>query len=266
LELNRTRKFEARLTNQLQRILVTSESDRIGLLSLAEKQNAGLKPDSEISIRPKITVVPNGVDLDHFLPSSEAREPQTLVITGKMSYHANVTAVVRFVKETMPKIWSDLPHTQLWIVGRDPAPEIRQLARLSFPAGKGDGNRKDRAGSRVHVTGTVEDIRPYLHKATLAVAPIRYGVGIQNKVLEAMACATPLVATRQAVGDIRAQSGRDLLAVDGDRELAPSIVSLMKDRDLQSSIGRAGRAFVEANHNWRTIALELTRIYRDADA
>jgi glycosyltransferase involved in cell wall biosynthesis len=238
----------------------------MGIVSLAEKQNKKFPPDSGASLHQKISVVPNGVDLDYFTPPHEAREPHTLVITGKMSYHANVTAVVRFVKETMPKIWADLPQTQLWIVGRNPSPEIRKLAGGPLTDGTTDINKKGSSENRIHVTGTVPDIRPYLQKATLAVAPIRYGVGIQNKVLEAMACATPVVATRQAIGDLKAQPGRDLVAADGGDELARSIIQSLRNPDLCSSIGRAGRKFVEANHDWRAIAGELARIYQDACA
>lgn len=263
-ELGRTQKFEGWLANQFERTLVTSESDRQGLLRLAEKQNHKCRPESKIPIQERITVVPNGVDLSYFSPSDESREPQTLVITGKMSYHANITAVVRFVREIMPKIWAELPQTSLWIVGKDPSPEIRKLGTSKIVEETGDCDGRETPKSRVHITGTVKDIRPYLRKATLAVAPIRYAAGIQNKVLEAMACGTPVVATREAVGDIRACPGKDLLVAQNGQELAQSILALLKNRKLRTGLGHAGRTFTESNHDWQKIARELTLIYENA--
>lgn len=263
-ELPRTKGYEGWLATQFARVLVTSESDCQGLLRLAEEHHRKIGLNSTVSVLKRIAVVPNGVDLNYFSPTNEAREPQTIVITGKMSYHANITAVVRFVTDIMPRIWADLPRTQLWIVGRNPSPEIQRLGALSVAGGIGNYQENGATQSRVHITGTVADIRPYLRKAAVAVAPIRYGVGIQNKVLEAMACGTPVVATREALGDLRASPGQDLIVAEGDRELSQSILALLKNPELCSMIGLAGRAFVEANHNWQGIAQGLTGIYRDA--
>jgi glycosyltransferase involved in cell wall biosynthesis len=264
IELPRTEKYEGWLTAQFGRVLVTSESDRRGLLRLVEKRRLGSGVNPKDAIEERIVVVPNGVDLAYFSPPEANREPQTLVITGKMSYHANITAVVRFVEDVMPRIWARLPHARLWIVGKDPSPEIRRLG-FGSPAGQRNGApQTGRGDSRIRITGTVEDIRPFLRKAMLAVAPIRYGAGIQNKVLEAMACGTPVVATPEAIGALRAKPGQDLVVARDEEKLADSIISLLKDPDLCSSLGRAGRAFVEANHDWRLVAHGLTGIYLDA--
>lgn len=265
-ELTRTQRYEGLLTHQFDRVLVTSESDLQGLLSLAEEQGENRGSGATIPIRDRIVVVPNGVDLNYFSPPKEERESQALVITGKMSYHANITAVVRFVMDTMPKIWVEFPETELWIVGRDPSPEIRKLGAPFDHGMKRNQSRKKTIKSRIRITGTVEDIRPYLRKATAAIAPIRYGVGIQNKVLEAMSCGTPVVATRSAVGSIQARSGVDLMVAEGEHELAPSIIALLKDKELCSRLGRAGRDFAETNHNWHTIAKQLTQIYYETGA
>ena len=142
-----------------------------------------------------ISVLPNGVDLGYFYVGEELkREPATLVISGKMSYHANVSMTLEMVREILPVIWDQRPETKLWIVGKDPPREIQELGQHP----------------KITVTGTVPDIRPYLQNATIAVAPITYGAGIQNKVLEAMACATPVVASSQAVSALNTISGKDI--------------------------------------------------------
>lgn len=263
IELPRTEKYEGRLASQFDRVLVTSETDRRGLLNLLEKWHRANGSETAHTSQDRISVLPNGVDLAYFSPSLEARAPGTLVITGKMSYHANVTAVVRFVEGVMPRVWAASPEIQLWIVGKDPSLEIRKLG-VPFPAGETAGARRNGVGeSRIRITGSVEDIRPFLRKATLAVAPIQYGVGIQNKVLEAMACATPVVASPEATGALGAQPGRDLVVAEGEEQMAESILSLLGDPERCLSLGRAGRAFVEENHDWARVAQNLLRIYQE---
>jgi glycosyltransferase involved in cell wall biosynthesis len=170
-----------------------------------------------------------------------------------MSYHANATAVVRFVRDVMPAVWAELPETRLWVVGKDPGREVVELGASS-------------GEPRVVVTGTVEDVRPFLRKAALAVAPIQYGVGVQNKVLEALACGTPTVATRQAVSALEVRNGDELVVATGARELAGAIVALLRDPLRREHLGRTGRAFVERRHDWRSLAGQLTGIYRNAIA
>ena len=123
-----------------------------------------------------------------------------------------------------------------------------------------------RGAGRVVVTGTVDDIRPFLRTATLAVAPIQYGVGIQNKVLEALACGTPVVATPQATSALATTDGRDLVVGRDAGELAAAIGALLGDADRRRRIGEAGRAYVERHHSWQAAAARLTDIYHDAVA
>jgi glycosyltransferase involved in cell wall biosynthesis len=252
------------LATQFRRILVTSESDRKAFLELAANWCRGNTVSQAHSVDKRISVVPNGVDVDYFAPNGEIREPLTLVITGKMSYHANVTSVVQFVKQVMPRVWAQLPKTQLWIVGKDPSREIRDLG---VPWGENqslDARQSGRREARIQITGTVQDLRPFLRRATVAVAPIRYGVGIQNKVLEAMACGTPVVASPQAVSALRVRPGRDLIVARNSEELSESLVSLLKNPQQCSILGQAGRAFVKGQHEWGSIVRGLTQIYREA--
>jgi glycosyltransferase involved in cell wall biosynthesis len=210
--------------------------DRRALLSLAPVN----------SPPPNISVLPNGVDLAYFGPDSRvARQDATLVVSGKMSYHANVTMVLVLVNQILPLVWERRPEVKSWIVGKDPSNQIKNLSQ--DPA--------------ITVTGTVDDIRPYLRAATIAVAPIQYGAGIQNKILEAMACGAPVISTSQAVSALEAQPGQDLLVADQPAEFAQTILALLDDREQQRRLSAAGRRYVEQHHNWDYIAAQLEEIY-----
>jgi glycosyltransferase involved in cell wall biosynthesis len=113
----------------------------------------------------------------------------------------------------------------------------------------------------VTVTGTVADIRPYLQKATVAVAPVTYGAGIQNKVLEAMACATPVVTTSRTVSALTAVPGRDLLVADEPKAFAETILCLLANPTERAAIGGAGHNYVKTYHNWAGIAAQLEEVY-----
>jgi sugar transferase (PEP-CTERM/EpsH1 system associated) len=238
-ELKRTEKFEGQLANQFDRVLVTSSIDKQALVELA----------SHLDSETKIEVLTNGVDLDYFLPNNYiSRDPATLVVSGKMSYHANVAMVLYLVRDIMPHIWINQPNVILKIVGKDPTPDIQVLDKH-----KG-----------IQVIGSVPDLRPYLHTSTIAVTPIRYGVGIQNKVLEAMACGTPVVSTPQAVSAIQVQNGRDVLVAHDAKDFADSVLSLLANPHQQQQIGLAGRLFVEKHHQWSKLAADLQKIYEEA--
>ncbi len=238
-ELERTRHYEGWLLSQFNHILVTSQVDKQALIDLS--------PPS-LSI-PDISILPNGVDLDYFRPSKQImRDPATLVVSGKMSYHANVTMVLYLVRKVMPFVWSSRPDVKLMIVGKDPSSDIQKLDQ--HPA--------------ITVTGMVKDMRPYLQKATVAVAPLTYGAGVQNKVLEAMACATPVVATPQVTMGLNAVAGQDLLVAQDAADFADRITGLLGDPDRQQAIGANGRAYVESHHQWKTVAKQLEEIYQAA--
>jgi polysaccharide biosynthesis protein PslH len=262
IELPRTERFEGWLLSQFAQTVVTTEADKHGLLASAQRHHR-INGNAD-SLQERVAIIPNGVDLSYFCPGKDPRETETLVISGKMSYHANVTAVLRFVKFVMPRIWIRYPAARLWIVGKDPAPEIRKLG-VHAPLEREPRSRaKEPGDDRIRITGTVEDVRPYLRRATLAVAPIRYGVGIQNKILESMACGTPVVATPEAVQALRVRRDHHLVVENGEQGLADSICSLIADPERCSSLGHAGRAFVEANHDWQLAVRMLTRVYQNA--
>lgn len=239
LELGRTERYERWLIQQFNRVLVTSPADREALLSLL--------PDGQHAA--PINVLANGVDLEYFQPAPEIeREPATLVLSGKMSYHANVTMALHLAREIMPTVWDRRPDATLTIVGKDPPREILALAQN--PA--------------ITVTGTVADVRPYLQRATIAVAPITYGAGIQNKVLEAMACGAPVLTTPRATTALNAVAGRDLHIAEGAGAFAEAVLHLLEDTEERARVAGAGRTYVQTQHDWGAIAARLEDFHLQA--
>ena len=240
LDLGRTRRYEGRLISQYDKVLVTSPQDKEALLKLGGHSHMQDREE-------KIAVLPNGVDLKYFAFANGNRAPETLVFSGKMSYHANVAAVSYLAQEVMPLIWARRPGVKLEIVGNNPPQAMCALAK--------DG--------RVRVTGFVPDLRPYLARATVSVSPMLYSVGIQNKVLEAMAMGTPVVASRQACSALTVQDGTHLLVADDPATFAERVLRLLDDVAIRREIAMNGRNYVEERHDWRTIAHNLEHIYAE---
>jgi glycosyltransferase involved in cell wall biosynthesis len=231
-ELGRTRRYEAKMVKQFDRILVTAPNDMMALNNLA----GGNQPGGNIS------VLPNGVDLDYFARGHGPRVKDLVIFSGKMSYHANVHAALVLVTQIMPLVWMQNPNIRVQLVGKDPPKELHKLAEED---------------KRIELTGTVKDFPDFLQKASLAVAPVMYGVGIQNKVLEAMACATPVITSPQGVSALGAVVGRDVLTARTSEEFATKIVDLLDNQMMLEELGRHGRLYVEKNHDWNIIIKDL---------
>lgn len=235
-ELGRTRLMEGKLVGEFDHVLVTSETDRNALLDLVLSDS---KPSS-------ISVLSNGVDLEFFHPNTEIqRDAETLVFSGKMSYHANISMVKFLAAEIMPRVWVKRPKVRLVIVGKDPTADIRAL-----------GN-----DPRVVVTGTVDDIRPYLWSASIAVVPLVYGAGIQNKILEAMACGTSVITTSKTLASLGVTPGAELLIADGAEEFSNAVIQLLDNQEQRSKIGAAGAKYVQVHHSWKSITRKMVALY-----
>lgn len=186
----------------------------------------------------RIETLSNGVDTDFFAPEHGGPSPygadeRAVVFTGAMDYWPNVDAVSWFVAEVMPKLRQKWPGLRFWIVGRNPAAAVRELA-----------------GADVVVTGTVPDVRPYLRHAAAVVAPLRVARGIQNKVLEAMAMARPVVAAASCASALDAATGSELLAAETAEEFASAIDRILGASAHGNSIGEAARRSVMERYSW----------------
>jgi len=190
--------------------------------------------------------VTNGVDAAYFDPAAGHDDPYpeggpVLVFTGAMDYRANVDAVTWFAEAVFPRVRARVPGARFCIVGAKPAPAVRALA----------------AREGVTVTGAVPDVRPYLAHADLAVAPLRVARGVQNKVLEAMAMALPVVATRAAVEGIEPGHGLDEWLADEPEALAARVAAALA---APGERGACARRFVLERYHWPASASELVRL------
>ncbi len=234
IELGRMRAYEAGLLSRFDRVIATSAEDASALSALA--------PGREVR------VVRNGVDFEFFRPSGGTRASETIVLSGKMSYHANVSAALHFVRQIFPLIRQKRPNARLVIVGSDPSPAVRRLA----------------VDPAISVTGHLPDIRGVLGRATVAVCPVTVKVGIQNKVLEAMAMGVPVVSSREGLEGLDARPGQDLLVAENPREFAGLVDRILADPRLAERVGSAGRRYVETNHRWDDAVRDLEELYEEA--
>jgi sugar transferase (PEP-CTERM/EpsH1 system associated) len=188
----------------------------------------------------KIGHFSNGVDTDYFTPDQPHADPypageRALVFTGAMDYWPNVDAVQWFAAEVFPALRERFANLKFYIVGARPAPAVQELARLPG----------------VVVTGTVPDVRPYIAHAAVSVAPLRIARGIQNKVLEAMAMATPVVVSPQALEGIDAVPGSELVLAEDAEGFVDAVATLLAGQDsAAAAIGAAARAKVQRRYSW----------------
>jgi sugar transferase (PEP-CTERM/EpsH1 system associated) len=232
-ELLKTRRYEAQIINTYDHVLITSEVDRQAFLSL--------RPSVKISL------LRNGVDLDYFSQDGSLEESNTLIFTGKMSYHANAGAISHFVRHVFPLVRAKTPTVRLQIVGSNPPERVRKLA-------KDEG---------IDVTGFVPDLRPYFRKAAVCVCPMLVKVGVSNKILEAMAMKVPVVSPRLGCEGLDVIPKENILLGDNPADFAAQVIRLLEDKGLRRKIAMAGRAYVERNHDWRAVGKQLQRIYQE---
>jgi sugar transferase (PEP-CTERM/EpsH1 system associated) len=196
----------------------------------------------------RIEVLANGVDLDYFAPNGHAPDGRQIVFTGVMDYFPNVQAVTHFTEQILPLVQRVFPDARFVIVGARPTGAVRALAR--------------RPG--VRVTGTVPDVRPHLWQSAVAVAPLLLARGIQNKVLEAMAAATPVVTTSAVLDGVGAEEGAGALTGDTPAAFAARVIELLGDPRKAREVGRRGHEFVERSCRWDVRLSRLEALVEEA--
>ena len=187
---------------------------------------------------------PNGVDTDYFSPTDGAYDPDTISFIGRMDYYPNQECMARFCADVWPLLKAQRPLLRLLIVGADPTPAMRRLGEI-------DG---------VTVTGSVPDVRPYVRKSALMVAPLRIARGTQNKILEAMAMGVPVVTSSVAAGGVDALAGAHFVVADTPQAQVQAILDVIQHPKERKRLAEAGRQRMLTRHAWSRSMARLDNI------
>jgi sugar transferase (PEP-CTERM/EpsH1 system associated) len=229
VEWKKMRRYEARACEEADLTLAVSEADRDLLETCAP--------------RATIRTIPTGVDTAYFHPNGGGETSTSLVFTGAMDWYPNEDAMLYFIEAILPAIRRSVPDVSLSVVGRNPSQRLQSVAA--------------RAG--VHVTGTVEDVRPYVARAAVCVVPLRVGGGTRLKIFEALAMGKAVVSTTVGAEGLPVVPGHHLLLADGVQDFAHTVASLLRDPGRRQHLAFAGRRLVEERYSWARVtdALEI---------
>ncbi len=226
LEARRLRAYEASLARRFEKIVLATGNER----SLYESFAPGARA----------VAIPNGVDSDYFHPLDLPKaEKPLLVFTGQMDYFANVDGVTFFAREVFPRLRRRFTDLEMVIVGRSPVPAVRALGELPG----------------ISVTGAVGDVRPFLARSWVFVAPLRIAQGVQNKVLEAMAMDVPVVCSDRVLAGLAEggfSHGRDLLAADTVESFESCVAALLEDGAMRFRLAANARQRLAVSYRWST--------------
>lgn len=227
IEQGRVLRYEPVVMNKYELNLVCSPEDKEYLEQKHDIHN--------------IHVLPNGVDLDTFKAGGhDYGHNHTLLFTGNMDYAPNVDAVGYFVRDVLPLIHTEHPQVKFIIAGQRPVKKVLELA-----------------SEHVLVTGFIKDLAKTYNDASVVVAPLRFGAGTQNKVLEAMAMGVPVVCSNIGFKGLGIQSGEGAIMQVDKKAFAVSVISLLNSETERRAVGEKGRKVIEARFGWDTVAVQL---------
>jgi len=197
----------------------------------------------------RIFVIENGVDTGFYSDlEGKAESPaRRIVFVGSMDYHANIDGAVNFARAVWPRSRELQPDLIFTIVGKDPAPDVRELAQLPG----------------IEVTGTVSDVRPFYREAIAAVVPLKVGGGSRLKILEAMAAGVPVVSTTLGAEGLDVQHDKNIVIADTNEELVESLNSLVSNEERRQHLSAAGRALVSRFYDWSRLGASLFNAYEE---
>jgi len=193
-------------------------------------------------------IVPYGVDTDYFKPENNDESFPSIIFTGRMDYLHNVNATLYFCNEIYPIIKSEIPKIKFYIVGKYPTKEIIRL----------------KSDKSIIVTGSVKDIRPYISKSTVVIAPmITDDGGFKLKILEAMAMGKPIVSTTIGAREMNLSEGKNIVIADNPKEFAKKVLTLINDEQLASNLSNNARKFVEENYSWPRATDQINKVFNE---
>jgi glycosyltransferase involved in cell wall biosynthesis len=221
----RIARYEETVCRRVKRIVAVSDDDAATMRSLYGVE--------------RVESVPTGVDLDYFAPPGTSPPKTDLVFVGSMDWRANIDGVLWFAREVLPLIRRSRPECSLTIVGRRPVAEIKRLAE---------------SDSRIHVTGTVEDVRPYLWDAAVSIVPLRIGGGTRLKIYESMAAKVPVLSTTVGAEGLDVRKGENIELADSPEAFAEQCVALLADPDARRKVSQTAWEMVSACYSWEVVA------------
>lgn len=231
LQGKKLRKYEGETIERFKLNLAVSHLDKRDILSYC--------PEAEVE------VIPNGVDTEYFQVLETPIRKNNLVFAGGMNWFPNRDAIIYFLKEIWPPVKKVIPDLNLTLIGYQPPEEVVSKSKKE----------------KIETLGFVDDVRPYLTRATAYIVPIRVGGGTRLKILDAFACGKAVISTSIGCEGLDVTPERNILIGDSPSEFAEQVIKVCTDGDLMRSLGRAGRELVEKIYTWRLIGENLNRIY-----
>jgi sugar transferase (PEP-CTERM/EpsH1 system associated) len=244
LEPKTAKKLRLRLHSRMMRWWEPRYAERFGLCATVSEADRRLLLAANPCLQ--VEVVPNGVDVQFYQPLPYESTTPALVFVGNMAYRPNIDAVAYFCQEVLPRVRRVIADAEMWIVGIDPGPEVRQLHR--------DG---------VHVTGRVDDVRPYYRRSAACVVPLRAGGGTRLKILEAMALGRPVISTTIGCEGLDVVDGEHLFIADDPEVFADKTIRLLTDETLRQHLIDKARQMVVTHYDWDVIARRLMQVYSE---
>jgi glycosyltransferase involved in cell wall biosynthesis len=193
----------------------------------------------KLGLRNVLGSVPTGVDIDYFQSATGSRKPASLVFLGSMDWMPNIDGALWFAEKIWPEIKEKVPGATWTIVGRKPTAAIQALAT---------------ADPAIRVTGTVEDVRPYLAEAELMIVPLRVGGGTRIKIYEGMAAGVPVISTTIGAEGLCIRHGENIVLADDPEAFARMTIDLLAQKKRREALGQAGQALVRDHFSWRSVA------------
>ena len=198
-----------------------------------------------------VHVIANGVDLDLYQVSEVIEEPETLIFTGSMDWYPNEDAVTFFLKSILPHVRQSYPNVRMLVVGQHPTDKLRQMVELA------------NTNSEVIITGRVDDVKPYINRASVYVVPLRIGGGTRLKILEALALRKAVVSTTIGAEGLNLVDQQEIVLADQPDQFARAVIELLDDAQRRRSLGEKGRERVEKNYGWPAIVENLRQVYHN---
>lgn len=225
LEWRKMRRCELKACREADFTVTVSDQDR-------DQLGAGLEPG-------RIEAIPTGVDLDYFqVGARDDEDANDIVFSGSMDWFPNEDAILYFIEAILPRVREVRPNVTVTVVGRNPSDRLRRAA----------------AAAAIRVTGTVDDVRPYVQRAAVYMVPLRIGGGTRLKIYEALAMGKAVVSTTIGAEGLPLAEGEHIVRADEPEAFARALLALLENPERRQALGDAGRTLMEERFSWGQVA------------